>query len=140
MEKRFPVTKVSREATQLKKSEGARETLRSARERIKRNKENKPKICNKENQGTAKRVNVIFSDEPTMEKGVIEDYLKNLLPTKMSFTLIDAKSTNLKTCFVIVEFPSTNQARKAVTSLLKTSSRTKVKAHSGGKGSCITKR
>ena len=132
---RLPVRKQPPKPVQHETNEKAQEEETPAEKtdsKAKRSREvekkNKAALRTKK-RGTATRINVVISEEAAKEKAVIEDYLKNLLPVKMSFELIDINPTNPKNLTVILEFESANQARQAVTSFRKTSSKTKVKAH-----------
>ena len=106
---------------------------KSGRAKCKNNNKKKTELAVKEMQIIPKSVNVDFCNESVKEEAVIEDYLRNLLPAKTSFKVTNISSTDeikLPTKFTVtVEFPSTNQAKRAVTMLTKTSSQTNVRAH-----------
>ena len=89
----------------------------------------KPISSPKEKIGTPKKVRVNIPNKTAIGVTDVEGYFKNLLPPKITFRVLDVGKSDAENFSSTVEFPSTNQARKAVNLLTKNSDKTGVRAH-----------
>ena len=99
----------------------------------------KPNCSPKEKIGTPTAVNVIIPNKTAIETADLEGYLKNLLPSLMTFKVINIDKSDGENSITTVEFPSTKQARKAVNLLTKNSGKTGVRAHMVNKDVALQK-
>ena len=99
----------------------------------------KPNCSPKEKIGTPTAVNVIIPNKTAIETADLEGYLKNLLPSMMTFKVINIDKSDGENSITTVEFPSTKQARKAVNLLTKNSGKTGVRAHMVNKDVALQK-
>ena len=81
----------------------------------------------KEKMGTPKKVSVNIPNQTAIGMTDVKGYLKNLLPSKITFRVLDIDKSNRENS--TVEFPSINQASKAVNLLTKNSDKTGVTAY-----------